>query len=233
MVIADSVASGRPKPYSQGMSGDLVPDRGELRASHEDRDRVVERLRVAAGDGRLTADELDERLDVALTARTYGELEAVLADLPAAGSALAGGVAAVTPKAVSRIAVDSATAKRDGPWTVPERLEIESKSGSVVLDFTSAVIALPTLEIEASVRSGSVTLVVPPDVFVDLDDVAVSSGSVRNRARPAAATQVRLRVHVTGKVHSGSIEVRPPRPPRRSFWQWLLRRPRPMTALPR
>jgi hypothetical protein len=215
------------------MSGELVPDRGELRASHEDRDWAVERLRVAAGDGRLTLEELDERLDVALKARTYGELEALLVDLPADGPALAGGVAAVSPKDISRIVVDSASAKRDGPWVVPQRIEIESKSGSVVLDFTSAVIALPTLEIEASVRSGSVTLVVPPDVFVDVDDVAVKSGSVLNRAQPAPATPVRLRVHVTGKVRSGSITVRPPRPPRRRFWQWLLRRPRPMAAIAR
>ena len=53
-----------------------------LRASHGDRDRVVELLRVAAGDGRLTAEELDERLEAALTARTYGELAALTTDLP-------------------------------------------------------------------------------------------------------------------------------------------------------
>jgi uncharacterized protein DUF1707 len=55
----------------------------ELRASHEDRDRVVEQLRMAAGNGRLTAEELDQRLEVALTARTYGELTALTEDLPA------------------------------------------------------------------------------------------------------------------------------------------------------
>ena len=60
--------------------------RSELRASHEDRDRVVELLRVSAGDGRLTADELDERLELAMTARTYGELAKLVADLPADGS---------------------------------------------------------------------------------------------------------------------------------------------------
>ena len=62
------------------------PDAGrpELRASHEDRDRVVELLRVAAGDGRLTADELDQRLEAALTARTQRELVVLTADLPAA-----------------------------------------------------------------------------------------------------------------------------------------------------
>lgn len=39
---------------------------GELRASHADRDTVVEQLRVAGGDGRLTPEELDERLEAAL-----------------------------------------------------------------------------------------------------------------------------------------------------------------------
>src|SRR2546430_12224369 len=58
--------------------------RSELRASHDDRDRVVELLRVSAGDGRLTAEELDERLEQAMTARTYGELARLVADLPAA-----------------------------------------------------------------------------------------------------------------------------------------------------
>lgn len=215
------------------MSGELVPDRSQLRASHEDRDLVVERLRVAAGDGRLTSDELEERLEVALTARTYKELEALVVDLPVAGPAWAGDLAAVSPKDVSRIAVGSGSARRDGPWVVPQRMEIECKSGSVLLDFTSAVIALPTLEIEASVRSGSVTLVVPPDVFVDVDDVAVNSGSVRNRVPHSDATPVRLRVHVTGQVHSGSITVRAPKPPRRSFWGWLMRRPRPVAELTR
>ncbi|MFF1586757.1 DUF1707 domain-containing protein [Streptomyces sp. NPDC058286] len=215
------------------MPGEMVPDRRELRASHEERDQVVERLTVAAGDGRLTADELDERLEAALTARTHGELAALLADLPDAGPAWAAGVAAAAPKDVSRIVVDSASAKRDGGWVVPRRLEIESRSGSVVLDFTQAVIAVPTLEIEVAVRSGSVTLLVPPDVVADVDDVAVRGGSVRHQARPEPATPVRLRIQMAGEVHGGSIAIRPPRPPRRGFWQWLLRRPRPVAALPR
>jgi crotonobetainyl-CoA:carnitine CoA-transferase CaiB-like acyl-CoA transferase len=56
-----------------------------LRASHEDRDRVVDTLRAAGGDGRLTAaEELDARVERALSARTQGELAALVADLPAA-----------------------------------------------------------------------------------------------------------------------------------------------------
>jgi hypothetical protein len=63
--------------------GDQARPAAGLRASHADRDRVVELLRVAASNGRLTGDELDERLEVALNARTDRELAALTADLPA------------------------------------------------------------------------------------------------------------------------------------------------------
>src|SRR5687767_10245747 len=53
-----------------------------LRASDADRDAVTERLREAAGEGRLEPDELEERVDRALRARTYGELARLVADLP-------------------------------------------------------------------------------------------------------------------------------------------------------
>jgi hypothetical protein len=49
-----------PPDQSHASPPDQLPAPDQLRASHEDRDRVVELLRVAAGDGRLTADELDE-----------------------------------------------------------------------------------------------------------------------------------------------------------------------------
>jgi hypothetical protein len=55
----------------------------ELRASDADRERVAERLRTAAGDGRLTPAELEERLEGAFSARTEAELEPLVADLPA------------------------------------------------------------------------------------------------------------------------------------------------------
>jgi Domain of unknown function (DUF1707) len=57
--------------------------RSALRASDSDRERVAERLRHAAGEGRLLATELEDRLGAAFSARTYGELDALVADLPA------------------------------------------------------------------------------------------------------------------------------------------------------
>jgi hypothetical protein len=60
-----------------------VARRYSLRASDGDREDVVERLRAATVEGRLVAGELEERLEVALRARTYGELDALVVDLPA------------------------------------------------------------------------------------------------------------------------------------------------------
>src|SRR5207248_4138080 len=100
--------------------------RSELRASHDDRDRVVELLRVSAGDGRLTAEELDERLEQAMSARTYGELARLVADLPAAGAAVS---PATVPQAkdVARIDTRSGHVRVKAPWgsEVPVQLHIE------------------------------------------------------------------------------------------------------------
>jgi hypothetical protein len=206
------------------MMGEISPlEPGGLRASHEDRDRVIELLRVAAGDGRLTVEELDQRVEVAFSAKTYGELAVLTADLPASmiPAASAGPVA---PKEVIRIECHSGNAKRDGAWVVPRRVEARVKSGNVVLDFTRAVITHQSIHIDAEVRSGNLTLITKPGIAVDTDDVEVRSGNVRVKAPWGHDVPVTLQVSVSGKVRSGNLVARPPR---RSFWQWLLRKPRP------
>jgi uncharacterized protein DUF1707/uncharacterized protein DUF4190 len=55
-----------------------------MRAADTDRDRVVELLNVAYSQGRLSKDEYDGRLENAFSARTYGDLDQIVADLPAA-----------------------------------------------------------------------------------------------------------------------------------------------------
>ena len=195
-------------------------ERSELRASHEDRDRVVELLRVSAGDGRLTAEELDERLEMAMTARTYGELAKLVADLPAAGSVAS--VPAPRVKAVVRISCGSGHAKRDGRWVVPQRIEARVSSGHLKLDFTQAVITQPSLQLDAELRSGHITLVTKPGIVVDTDDVAVRSGRVKVRAPWGHDVPEVLRIEVSGRVGSGHFTVRPPH---RTFWQWLSRKP--------
>lgn len=201
---------------------------GELRASHSDRDKVVEVLQAAAGDGRLSPEELDDRLERALTAKTYAELAVLTADLPAPGAAsvpASAGVAVTSgaPKDLVKIHVGSGSARRDGRWVVPKELDVKVTSGSVRLDFTQAVITQRVLRIAAEVQSGSLTLITKPGIVVDADDVSVRSGGVKVRAPWRHDVPVLLRVEIAGAVSSGTITVRPPR---RSFWQWLRRAPR-------
>ena len=207
--------------------GSEVQPARELRASHEDRDRVVELLRTAAGDGRLTAEELDERLEAALTARTHSELAVLTTDLPATtGAGVLSGPAAEA-KDLVRIDCRSGSVKRDGPWIVPQRMEVKVTSGHVRLDFTQAVLTRSALHIDAEVSSGDLTLITKPGIAIDTDDVAIRSGDVKVRAPWAASAPVTFRITVAGKVGSGRIQARPPR---RTFWQWLLRQPRPYQA---
>jgi hypothetical protein len=198
----------------------------ELRASYEDRDKVAEQLRVAAGDGRLTADELDQRLEAALTARTYGELAALTADLPGVAK-VEPDVPAVRPRRAGRIDVGSASVKREGQWEVPQQLDVRIGSGTVVLDLTRTAVPHSRVEIDAEVRSGSLKIVTRPGVEVDATDVTVRSGNVKIRSWPGTPPPVSLLIHVTGSVTSGNITVRPPR---RTFWQWLTRQPPQITG---
>jgi hypothetical protein len=198
----------------------------ELRASHADRDRVVELLRIAAGDGRLTADELDERLEAALTARTQRELTVLTADLPASPDT---GLdpAPVAPKEVVRIVNRGGNADRSGRWAVPKRMEIKVKGGNVRLDFTEAVITNPVLQVDADVRGGNFVIITRPGVVADVDEVVMVGGSAKIRYPEGPQPPTTLRVEISGQIRGGNMRVRPPRQPRRSFWQWLLRRPRP------
>jgi len=205
----------------------------ELRASHADRDQVVEVLRVAAGDGRLSAEELDDRLERALTARTYTELAALTTDLPAtAGSVVVppgAGAVNATAKDLMRIHVNGSSVNRDGRWVVPKELDVKVKGGAVTLDFTEAVITQPVLRIIAEVRGGAFRLITRPGIVVEAGDISAHGGSVTLPEPPGPGDPVQLRIEIAGSVHGAAITAgppSPPRPPRRSFWQWLRRAPR-------
>ncbi|WP_406446781.1 DUF1707 domain-containing protein [Streptomyces sp. NBC_01613] len=196
------------------MSGELSRGGGasggaaslELRASHADRDRVVDVLRIAAGDGRLTSEELDERVEAALSARTMGELAVLTADLPS----IAGGVVAEV-KDVVRIEQRGGSARRGDGWVVPRRLEIESEWGDVTLDFTNAVIAHDTLHIDLDMRGGALRLVTRPGVVVDTDALVIGYAKIKSRPAGDPGVPVDLRVEIHGRMDFGRVVVRPQR----------------------
>ena len=178
----------------------------ELRVSDRDRDQVVEILQVAAGDGRLTAAELDERLDAALSARTTGDLAGLTADLPSDG---------MPPQARDLVRIDQrfGDVTRTGRWLVPRRMEIRLMFCDAKLDFTDALITHNTLHIDVDLRlGGNLVLVTRPGVVVDTDDLVRSSGDIKIRPGSDPDTPVVLRVHVAGQSRGGDIIARPPRP---------------------
>lgn len=214
------------------MSGEISPtgkhsdptSSPPLRASHADRDRVVDVLRVAAGDGLLTADELDERLEVALSARTLGELAALTADLPTVpGAAGPAGAEVAEVKDTVRIEqVFSGPIKRVGPWVVPHKLELALTFCEMTLDFTEAVITHGTLRIDLEVTGKDLTLITRPGIVVDTDGLQLVHSKLKHRhAAPGPGAPVALRVELVGQKAYGRVVVRPPR---RSLGQWLLRR---------
>jgi Domain of unknown function (DUF1707)/Domain of unknown function (DUF4190) len=88
-------------------------ERGKLRASDADRDRVVELLNLAYCEGQLSKDEYDARLGSAMSARTFADLDSLVSDLPAArpslvppgaGTTVASPVARVNPLAIASLA---------------------------------------------------------------------------------------------------------------------------------
>jgi hypothetical protein len=232
----DAKAPGDRRPRDGATpTADQLGTIGQLRASHQDRDRVVEVLRVAAGDGRLTAEELDQRLEAALTARTYAELAVLTTDLPGLAEPAAGAPAPAPsaafpePKDVARIECGSGSTKRDGRWVVPRRMDVRVSSGAVKLDFTEAIISQPSLQIGAEVRSGQLILITKPGIAVDADEVEIRGGRIKVMQPWGHDAPVSLRIVVTGKVGSGRLLARPPR---RTFWQWLTRRRPAWAAVP-
>jgi Domain of unknown function (DUF1707) len=186
----------------------------EVRASDADRDRVVDVLRDAAADGRLTVDEFDERMAAALSSRTLAELAPLTADLVAGPAAPAGpsrpGAAAELAPDVIRIDQRGGSVRRAGRWVVPRRLELRAAWIDVTLDFTDAVITYDTLHIDMRMRGGSLILVTRPGVVVDAGALRVRYTDVGIYPGPEPGAPVILRVWLAGRMRYGRIETRWP-----------------------
>ena len=166
----------------------------------------MEVLRVAAGDGRLTPDELDERLEAALSSRTLGELAVLTADLMA-GPGMPG-MATAPAEDVMRIDQRGGSVRRTGRWVVPQRLELRSSWCDVWLDFTDAVMTHDTLRIDLNMRGGSLVLMTRPGLVVDADSLTVRYADVKIRPGAEPGAPVVLRVQLAGRMRYGWIEQR-------------------------
>ena len=219
--------SANRKAFSRGILHyprcvDNLPDHHGYRISDADRERVAEVLRKAAGDGRLDIEELEERLESAYAAKTYGELVPITQDLPVAGAshlmsvtepvpsqAPVGGV----PMTSNAIAIFGG-AERKGAWVVPHQFNAFAMFGGIELDLRQATLEARDVTITAVAIMGGVDIVVPDDLTVMVDGAGILGGFADStkRSTPAPPPGAPV-VRVKGMALFGGVSVS--RKPRR------------------
>ncbi|WP_436492217.1 DUF1707 SHOCT-like domain-containing protein [Actinokineospora sp. HUAS TT18] len=201
-----------------------IPGPHEMRASNADRERFSKILHDAMAEGRLTVNELEERLDQVYAAKTYGELEPLVRDLP--GHQVVPRLytpprTLATPQPLaptnrvggrgtssSAIAVMSGSDRR-GVWVVPPTFNAIAVMGGVELDLTHATFEAGETVIQAFALMGGVEITVPEDVTVFVNGSGFMGGfanSVRTQAPPGSPI-----VRVTGFAMMGGVDVRSPK----------------------
>lgn len=192
-----------------------------MRVSDADREQVAERLRTAAGEGRIDADELDERLGAAYTAKTFADLAPLVEDLP--GTPYAPPLpapSAPTPQPAHRMnAVDprggtqSETGvaimsgyERRGDWLVPQHLTVTAVMGGAHLDTRRARFSAPEVTITVNAVMGGAEIVVAPSTRVVMEGIGImgdfSGPKDDSEVRPDAPT-----LRVRGVAFWGGVTV--------------------------
>jgi len=142
------------------------------RVSDAEREHVADILRDAAGEGRLSYTELEERLETLYASKTYGELVPLTADLPNGLHQPAPEAPQYTPGAVVQgpvINVFLSDSKRLGNWVAPQRQEVHAVLGDVTLDYTEAQMPYDDLYVDVKCILADVKIRIPADAVVVLE----------------------------------------------------------------
>jgi hypothetical protein len=163
------------------------------RASDAEREATVVQLREAAAEGRLTVEELTERLDAAYAASTRAELEPLTADLPVAPSSVT-----VEPgRGGTRFVLGIlGGGDRRGRWRVAERVVVVNVFGGADLDLREATLAGTETTIWVISLFGGSDIIVPEGVNAELSSFALLRGDdlkLEGPAPPPGAPVVHVR----------------------------------------
>jgi Domain of unknown function (DUF1707)/Cell wall-active antibiotics response 4TMS YvqF len=194
------------------MSSPAVPDPQHLRASDADRERVAEVLREAAGDGRLTMDELDERLDAVYAAKTYAELVPITHDLPASGQSLpaappAGELRRYGGEATSHGAVAILGGfTRKGDWVVPKNFNVFCLLGGGEIDLREARFSEREVNIHIVAILGGCEITVPEDATVRVTGIGIMGAF--DHSIPGAASPDGPVITISGLALMGGVDVK-------------------------
>jgi hypothetical protein len=202
---------------AQAPTGDELAMR--RRVSDLEREDVADVLREAAGEGRLSYAELEERLETLYSSKTYGELVELTADLP--NGPRAPGQAAVSPQHSGAllesgpvINVFLSDTKRTGNWLVPQRQEVNAVLGDVTLDYTEAHIPYGEIQLDVKSILADVKIRVPQNAIVLLDSnpilgsVSEQEAGLKAVPDPNAQQTAPLRIHIRGTAILGEIKIK-------------------------
>jgi hypothetical protein len=213
------ISCGGP-PYSRFMTGTEqssapMSPADTARAADADREAVAEKLRIAAGEGRIDFEELDDRLGQAYSARTYGQLRALVADLPVQPASMPQHDTLPEPARHDTLPepetlVLKTTApnlKQSGQWAVPRRITAETTTGFITIDFTQATCAHREVAVEAVTRTGWIRMVLPDGWAARIGPSSTNTSHISNKAAEAADPGAPT-VIVTGHPVSGYIKIK-------------------------
>ena len=166
------------------------PQHPELRASDAERERTADQLRRAAGEGRLTVEELDERLNAAYAARTRGELAQLVADVDVAPPAAASSDSGLTVKrggdeGTKHLISIMGGAERKGWWRVARQCLSVNIMGGADLDLNDAELADDVVELTVFSLMGGADIHVPDGLNVEVSDFAIMGGNDVTLGNPA------------------------------------------------
>jgi len=168
-----------------------VSESDAVRASDDEREAVVERLRTASAEGRVTLEELTTRTEAAYAAQTRGELARVTADLPEARAA----ATPAQPSGTSAIVSVFADVTRTGWWRAEGQVAPVAVFGDIELDLRQAAVPSGEVTIRAIAPFGDIEVVVPDGVSVELSGFSVfgrKKVDVRKASSAAPAPVVRV-----------------------------------------
>lgn len=222
-VAEDEVPQNDPQDSSRPQDPPRAPTGDELalrrRVSDLEREDVADKLREAAGEGRLSYGELEERLETVYGAKTYGELVQITADLPnglavpnAAASAMTPHYLPNAPATAPVITVFLSDQKRLGAWLAPQRQEVNAVLGDVTLDYTEAQLPYDEIFIEVKSILADVKIRVPQNAIVHLDSNPILGSVSEQSAGSGGSTDAELGppkvFHIHGTAILGEIKIK-------------------------
>lgn len=141
-----------------------------LRATDTDRIQAAQLLTDAAAQGRLALPEYEDRLTRAYAAKTYHELDELSADLPGVANTRRG---ACKPAPSTALLAMMSGFERRGRWNIPRKMTMFALWGGGVVDLRYADFTSSQVDIKAYSIMGGQTILLPPEVNVDVRGVGV------------------------------------------------------------